>query len=78
MIRQAFRVLFKYPGFTLVAVITLLMHPQLAQSKFIEQRSDRFVQLLARVKPEVSTARAESSFDLLAQQIKEAKALRYE
>lgn len=52
--------------------VPLLMHPQLAQSKFIERRSDRFVQLLARVKPEVSTAQAESSFDLLAQQIKEA------
>ncbi len=52
--------------------VPVLMHPQLAQSKFIEKRSDRFLQLFARVKPEVSTAQAESSFDLLAQQIKEA------
>ncbi|HEU4766249.1 MAG TPA: ABC transporter permease [Pyrinomonadaceae bacterium] len=52
--------------------VPLLMHPQLTQSKLIEKRSDRTVQLLARVKPEVSIAQAESSFDLTAQHIKEA------
>ena len=52
--------------------VPVLMHPQLAQSKFVEQRKDRFLQLLARVKPGVSAAQAESSFDLLAQQVKEA------
>lgn len=52
--------------------VPVLMHPQLAQSKFIENRSDRFLQLLARVKPGVSFAQAETSFDMLAQQIKEA------
>ncbi len=52
--------------------VPLLIHPQLAQSKFIETRSDRFLQLLARVKPGVSAAQAETSFDMLAQQIKEA------
>jgi predicted permease len=52
--------------------VPLLMHPQLAQSDFIQKRSDGFLQLLARVKPGVSMAQAESSLDLLAQQIKEA------
>jgi predicted permease len=52
--------------------VPVLMHPQLAQSKFIEKRSDRFLQLLGRVKSGVSAAQAESGLDLLAQQIKEA------
>ena len=50
----------------------VLMHPQLAQSKFIEQRSDGFLRMIARLKPGVAPAQAESSFDLLVQQIKEA------
>jgi macrolide transport system ATP-binding/permease protein len=52
--------------------VPVLMHPQLAQSKFVETRNDRFLQLMGRVKRDVSPAQAESSFDLLAQQIKEA------
>jgi len=46
--------------------VPVLMHAQLAQ------RSDRFLQLLARVKSGISPSQAESSFDLLAQQIREA------
>ena len=52
--------------------VPVLMHPQLAQSKFIEKSSDRFMQLLGRIKPGVPAAQAESSLDLLAQQIREA------
>ena len=52
--------------------VPVLMHSQLAQSKFIEKRSDRFLQLLGRVKSGVSATQAESGLDLLAQQIKEA------
>ena len=52
--------------------VPVFMYPQLAQSKFIEKRSDRFMQLLGRVKAEVPTAQAEAGLDLLAQQIKEA------
>ncbi|HEX6044515.1 MAG TPA: ABC transporter permease, partial [Pyrinomonadaceae bacterium] len=52
--------------------VPVLMHPQLAQSKFIEKSSDRFMQMLGRIKPGVPHAQAESSLDLLAQQIREA------
>ena len=52
--------------------VPVLMHPQLADSKFIEKRSDRFLQMMGRVKSGVSTAQADSSLNLLAQQIKEA------
>ncbi|HEX6043377.1 MAG TPA: ABC transporter permease, partial [Pyrinomonadaceae bacterium] len=52
--------------------VPVLMHPQLAQSKFIEKSSDRFMQILGRIKPGVPHAQAESSLDLLAQQIREA------
>jgi predicted permease len=52
--------------------VPVLMHPQLAQSTFIEKGSGRFLQLLARVKSDVSLAQAEANFDLLAQQIREA------
>jgi predicted permease len=52
--------------------VPVLMHPQLAQSKFIENRKDAFLQLMGRVKPDVSAAQAESSLDMLAQQVKEA------
>jgi predicted permease len=52
--------------------VPVFMHSQLADSKFIERRSDRFMQLLARVKSGVSMAQAESSLDVLAQQIREA------
>jgi hypothetical protein len=46
------------------------MHPRLAQSKFIENRNDAWLQLLGRIKDGVSAA--EAGMDLLAQQIKEA------
>src|SRR5688572_29213162 len=52
--------------------VPVLMHRQLAQSNFIEKRSDRLFQLLGRVKSGTTTAQAESSLDMLAQQIKEA------
>ena len=52
--------------------VPVLMHPLLADSKFIESRSDGFLRLLGRIKSGVSMAQAESSLDLLAQQIKEA------
>ncbi len=52
--------------------VPVLMHPQLADSKFIHSRSDGFLRLLGRVRPGVSMAQAESSIDILAQQIKEA------
>ncbi len=52
--------------------VPVLMHPQLAQSKFIESRNDAILQLLGRLKPEVSQAQAEAGLDLLAQQIKAA------
>jgi macrolide transport system ATP-binding/permease protein len=52
--------------------VPVLMHPQLAESRFIESRSDGFLQVLGRVKSGVSVAQAESSLDLLAQQIKQA------
>jgi macrolide transport system ATP-binding/permease protein len=52
--------------------VTALALPQRPDSKLILKRSDRFLQLLGRVKSGVSMAQAESSFDLLAQQIKEA------
>jgi len=52
--------------------VPVLMHPQLAQSKFIAQRSDGFLRMIGRLKSDVSPAQAESSFDLLVQQIREA------
>jgi predicted permease len=52
--------------------VPVLMHSQLEDSKFIGSRSDGILQLLGRVKSGISMAQAESSFDMLAQQIKEA------
>ena len=52
--------------------VPVFMHSQLADSKFIERRSDRFMQLLGRVRSGVSMAQAESSLDVLAEQIREA------
>ena len=52
--------------------VPVSMHPQLAQSKFIENRKDRWLQLLGRIKPGVSTIQAQTSLDLLAQHVKEA------
>ncbi|HKE57590.1 MAG TPA: ABC transporter permease [Pyrinomonadaceae bacterium] len=50
----------------------VLMHPQLTQSKFIEQRKGALLQLLGRVKTGVGHAQAESGMDLVYQQVKEA------
>jgi predicted permease len=44
----------------------------MAQSKFIENRNDRWLLMLGRVRDGVSPAQAESGLDLLAQQIKDA------
>ncbi len=52
--------------------VPALMHPQLAQSKFIENRKDGWLVLMGRIKEGVSPAQAEASLDTLAQQIKEA------
>src|SRR5256714_907294 len=52
--------------------VPVLMHPQLAQSKFIENRKDRWLQLLGRVREGVDPAQAEARTDTLVQQIKEA------
>jgi putative ABC transport system permease protein len=52
--------------------VPLLMHPQLAQSKFVESRKDGFVQVMGRIKPGITSAEAEAGMDLLARQIKEA------
>ena len=50
----------------------IAMHPQLAQSKFIENRKDHWLLLLGRMKGGVSPALSETGMDLLAQQIKDA------
>ena len=52
--------------------VPVLMHPQLAQSKFIENRKDGWLLLLGRIKDGVTVSQAEAGMDLLAQQIKEA------
>jgi predicted permease len=46
--------------------------PLLAQSKFMEKRTDRFLSVLARVKSSVSIEQSEKQMDVLAQQVKEA------
>ena len=52
--------------------VPVLMHPQLAQSKFIEKRTDAFLQLLGRIKDGLSVSQAQAEFDLVAQRITEA------
>jgi putative ABC transport system permease protein len=52
--------------------VPVLMHPQLAQSKFIENRKDGFLLMMGRIKEGVSHAQAESGLDAVAQQVKEA------
>ena len=52
--------------------VPALMHPQLAQSKFIENRKDHWLLVLGRIKSGISPAQAETGMDLLAQQIKDA------
>ena len=52
--------------------VSALMHPQLAQSKFIENRNDKFLLILGRIKDGATPAQAEAGMDLLAQQIKDA------
>ncbi|MEK6286993.1 MAG: ABC transporter permease [Acidobacteriota bacterium] len=52
--------------------VPALMHPQLAQSKFIENRQVRWLLMLGRIKDGISQAQAETRMDLLVQQIKEA------
>src|SRR5207244_3258184 len=48
--------------------VPILMHPQLAQSKFIENRKDAWLTLLGRVKDGLTQSQAEAGMDLLAQQ----------
>ena len=52
--------------------VPALMHPQLAQSKFIENRKDGWMLLLGRIKDGITQSQAEAGMDLLAAQIKEA------
>ncbi|MEK6407682.1 MAG: ABC transporter permease [Acidobacteriota bacterium] len=52
--------------------VPALMHPQLAQSKFIENREVRWLLMLGRIKDGISQVQAETRMDLLVQQIKEA------
>jgi predicted permease len=52
--------------------VPVLMHTQLAQSKFIENRKDGFLLLMGRIKNGISPAQAEAGLDALAQQVKEA------
>ena len=52
--------------------VPVLIHPQLAQSKFIQNRNDRWLRLLGRIKSDVSSEEAEAGMDALAQQIKDA------
>ena len=52
--------------------VPVLMHPQLHQSKFIENRKDAFLQLMGRVKDGLSTSEAEKQLDVLAQRVREA------
>ncbi|HWO02785.1 MAG TPA: ADOP family duplicated permease, partial [Blastocatellia bacterium] len=52
--------------------VPALMHPQLAQSKFIENRNDRFLLLIGRVKDGLTQSQAEAGMDAVAQQVKEA------
>jgi macrolide transport system ATP-binding/permease protein len=52
--------------------VPILMHPQLQKSKFIERRTDHFLQLLGRVKQGMALDQSEKQMDVLAQRIKEA------
>jgi putative ABC transport system permease protein len=50
----------------------LLIDPQIAQSTFIGKRTDRFLRLLARVKPDQSVNQSETEMDVMVQRFKEA------
>ena len=52
--------------------VPVLMHPQLTQSKFIDNRKDAILQLMGRVKDGLSTSEAEAQMDVVAQRVKEA------
>ena len=52
--------------------LPVLMHQQLEQSKFIENRKDRFMSLVGRIKDGSNSAQAEADLDLVAQRVKEA------
>jgi predicted permease len=52
--------------------VPVLMHSQLEQSKFIENRKTGFLLLMGRIKEGVSHAQAEAGLDALARQVKEA------
>jgi predicted permease len=52
--------------------VPVLMHPQLHQSKLIENRKDAFLQLMGRVKDGLAVGEAEKQLDVLAQRIREA------
>jgi predicted permease len=52
--------------------VPVLMHPQLTQSKFIENRRDAILTLIGRIKEGVTRSQAEAGMDLLAAQIKQA------
>ncbi len=53
--------------------VPLLMYSQLEQSESTGQSKSPYLLLFARVKPDISQAQAQTSFDLLVQQIKAAR-----
>ena len=52
--------------------VPVLMHPQLTQSKFIEKRTDAFLNLVGRIKDGLSVSQAQAEFDLVAKRVTEA------
>jgi len=52
--------------------VPALMHPQLAQSKFIENRRNQWMLLMGRIRNGISHQQAEAGMDAVAAQIKEA------
>ena len=52
--------------------VPVLMHPQLTQSKLLENRKGVFLNLLARTKAGVPVEQSEREFDVVAQRVREA------
>jgi putative ABC transport system permease protein len=52
--------------------VPALMYPQLERSQIIDNREEGFLELIGRVKSDISLAQAESELDALAQRTKEA------
>ena len=52
--------------------VPVLMHEPMEESDSVKNRKDRWLQLLGRIQPGTNQSQAEASFDLVAQQVKEA------